>query len=264
MTFRLEHASVLRLQRPVLEDLSLTLSRGRVHGLLGANGAGKSTLLSVLSGELSPRRGHVTLDGMALPDRDPALLAKLRAIMPQQTESALNLTASQVIGLGLYAYGPAAEDGFGDLVERATRLAGVSAWAAEPVAVRSGGERQRIQFARVLLQALAARRVMGQAWLLLDEPTASQDPLQQQTLMACLRRLASEEGLGVAVALHDLTLAAQWCDDLVVLKQGRLIASGPSRSVLTQETLQEAFGAQLGAHVQWQPVPAVVVFERNS
>jgi len=260
MTYCLQNVVVTRGKGTVLDSLSLTLERGQVYGLLGPNGAGKSTLLSTLAGELVPAHGTLTLDGAQLPLKHAGQLAHLRAMMPQQTDLSFNLTARQVIGVGAYAFGGTQVPWMPELLEQAARLTGVTSWLDLPMTQRSGGERQRIEFARVLLQALSGEHLTGWAWLLLDEPTASQDPLQQQMMMACCRQLAHERGFGVIAAMHDLTLAAQWCDSLVLLRSGALVAAGARDEVLTQSTLRDTFGQTLNVHIQRTPVPAVVVF----
>lgn len=262
MTYCLDHATVLRDQCEALVDVSLTLERGCVHGVLGPNGAGKSTLLALLAGERPMARGVLRLDGAALPTHDSARLAMLRAIMPQHSDAAFTLTARQVIGLGCFALALDGQRWAEDLALQAARLTGVCDWLDLPVCERSGGERQRIHFARVLAQALAAKRLLGDAWLLLDEPVASQDPVQQQALMACCHELAHGQGMGVVLALHDLSLAAQWCDKLVLLSQGRCIAHGDSSQVLTPASLRQTFGDRLGVQIQWQPVPGVIVYQQ--
>jgi len=260
MTYRLEHVVVSRASKQVLDDLSLTLNRGHVYGLLGSNGAGKSTLLSTLAGELAPTGGAITLDEVGLPLKHADQLARLRALMPQQTSLDFNLTARQVIGIGAYAFGGTQTPWIAGLLEQAAHWAGVAGWLDLPMTQRSGGERQRIAFARILLQALAGEHLTGKAWLLLDEPTASQDPLQQQMVMACCQRMAHDRGFGVIAAVHDLTLAAQWCESLVLLRSGKLVAAGKRDDVLTQDTLRATFGEALNVHIQRTPVPAVVVF----
>jgi len=260
MTYCLEHVVVNRGAKKALDDLSLTLDRGQVYGLLGPNGAGKSTFLSTLAGEFDPAEGEITLDEVALPVQQAQELARMRALMPQQTSLDFNLTARQVIGIGAYAFGGTQTPWIAGLLEQAAHWAGVTDWLDMPMTQRSGGERQRIAFARILLQALAGEHLTGKAWLLLDEPTANQDPLQQQMVMACCRRLAHDRGFGVMAAVHDLTLAAQWCDSLVLLRSGKLVAAGGRDDVLTQNTLRATIGEALNVHIQRTPVPAVVVF----
>ncbi len=237
------HALVARRgAREILTDVDFDLLPGRLTALLGANGAGKSTLLSVLAGDLAPHAGQTSLDGRPLAALGPAALARRRAVLPQHSSLGFDLLVDEVVAMGAYAHPelPAAQvqDGIG----RALALADALDFRQRTYASLSGGEQQRVQCARVLLQALAAREDGQPRYLLLDEPTASLDPLHQHGLLRGARQLARDEGLGVLVVLHDINLAARWCDRLVFLKQGRLVADGAPAQVLNPAVLQAVYG----------------------
>lgn len=258
MTYELKSLSLERGGQCVLHDLNLSFERGVVTGLIGPNGAGKSSLISVLAGQLAPTCGEVSLDGQEISAFDAHDLAVVRAVMAQQVPSDFHLTVEQVIDLGLYAFPELTTQEREDLRFRAAEIAGVSAWLSHSMAKHSMGQQQRVHFARALVQLLGAQR-RNAGWLLLDEPTASQDPLHQQRLLASCHDLTASQTVGVVVALHDLTLAAQWCDRLVVMCEGRLIAQGVTQEVLTEATIQHAFGDELQAHVIKKPVAGVVI-----
>jgi iron complex transport system ATP-binding protein len=262
MTYELHNVSVNRGGNTVLRDLSLSIERGQVTGLIGPNGAGKSTLLAVLAGQMAGVSGQALLDEKPLSSLDVNTLARSRAVMAQQLPNDFHLTVEQVLRLGLYAFGDLAPGAAAPLIEQAASLVGVSPWLPRSMAAFSMGQQQRVHFARALVQRLAIERHQKRAWLLLDEPTANQDPLHQQTLLGCCRQLATQNS-GVVIALHDLTLAAQWCDRLIVLSAGALAAQGPTREILTEDTIQRVFGADLRAHVIHEPAAGVVIYQKN-
>jgi iron complex transport system ATP-binding protein len=259
MTYELNHVSVSRGNQPVLHDINLKLPRERLVGLVGPNGAGKSTLLSVMAGDLKPEGGQLLLDGAGMQVHAPADLAKQRAIMTQQSAAIFNLTVRQVLELALFAFAHWREQQKACLLTDVAKSVGVAPWLDEPMTARSWGQQQRVHFARALLQAQAAWHESGRAWLLLDEPTASQDPWHQQAMFAACRTFMSWQSVGVVVVVHDLTLAAQWCDEIVMLKAGRVVAQGDCRDVLTAQQLGQVFGEDLQVDVRWQPLPGVIM-----
>ena len=259
MTFKLDRVTVSRDQQVVLHDIDLQLPRERLVGIIGPNGAGKSSLLSVLAGDLKIDQGQVLLDDVSVAGQPPGDLAKRRAIMSQQPGAIFNLSIKQVLELGLYAFGHWPVPERERLLLSVAKTMGIDGWLSQSLTSRSWGQQQRVHFARALLQAQAAWHEQGKAWLLLDEPTASQDPWHQQSMLAAARDLMHWGQVGVVVVVHDLTLAAQWCDELVVIKEGRLLAKGPCRSVLTTDQLRQAFGQDLKIDVRWEPLPGVIM-----
>jgi iron complex transport system ATP-binding protein len=215
--------------RTVLHGVSASFAPGRVTAVLGANGAGKSTLLRALAA-LVPARG-VALDGRdvaAMPARDRA-----RAIgyLPQDAAVHWNMRVRDLVALGRLPHG-----GGGKAAIDAALAATDTDWAADrPVRSLSGGERARVLLARVLA---------GEpAWLLADEPLASLDPLHQLRTLAMLRA-AAERGMGVVAVLHDLTLAARVADDILLLKEGHVLAAGAAGEVLTEGNIAAAYGVR--------------------
>src|SRR5258708_6547130 len=221
----------------VLDGVSLTVPRGAIVGLLGPNGSGKTTLLRMLSGTLTPARGRVALDGApvgALPRRD---LARRIAVVPQETHSAFDFSALEIVLMGRYPHLGAFElEGASDLAIARDALAatGTSALEARRFATLSGGEKQRVVIASALAQAADV--------LLLDEPTASLDLGFQFDIAALLARLNRDRGVTMVVSTHDLNLATTLCTELVLLKGGRVIADGPVRAVLTKEHVRALYG----------------------
>lgn len=222
-------------ERLILDDAGFTARRGAVTGLIGPNGVGKSTLLRAAAG-LLPHAGEVTLDGQPLP-REVRSRARSIGYLPQGHQVHWPLTVRRTVELGRLPHlGPlgrlAPEDAAA--VERAMAATGIAALAARTVTTLSGGERARAMLARVL----AAEAPV----LFADEPTAALDPGHQLRIMTLLRAEAMERRRAVVVVLHDLSLAARCCDDLVLLMPDRRVVAGPASSVLTAGRLQEAYG----------------------
>lgn len=259
--------SVYRRRCPVLQQTSLHIRAGEVVSLLGANGAGKSTFLSVLAAELQldtalHAKDAVLLNGQNLSDLSTAQQARSRAVLPQKPGLAFDLQVAEVVAMGAYPFAalPAGEvDG---LVAQSLEKAGILHLGQRRYLELSGGEQQRVQFARVTVQVLAQRQSDPQGrYMLLDEPTASLDPLHQQGLLETVRELAHADRIGVLVILHDINLAACWSDRIALLSQGKILACDTPARVLTQENLRQVYGVEVDVipHPR-QPGKPLVVF----
>jgi iron complex transport system ATP-binding protein len=224
--------------RRVLDGIDLDLHAGEVLGVLGANGAGKTTLLAKLAGEMEASGGTVTLDNRPLREWKPAWLARRRAVLPQSATLSFDLSVREVVAMGAYPFPELSPVEAFVLMARALRLADAGALGTRRYMDLSGGEQQRVQFARALLQVLAARAPGQYRALFLDEPTSSLDPRHQLLLLQAVRALSREEGLAVLVVLHDVNLAARWCDRLLLLSNGRAVAHGVPAQALTPQTLE--------------------------
>lgn len=235
--------------RQIVDDLTLAIPPGQVVALVGPNGAGKSTALKLLAGDIAADRGLVRLDGIPLKHWNRRHLARRRAVMPQTTRIAFPFRAREVAGLGRVAL--AADPGGGALIDAALARADASHLADRPFSTLSGGEQARVGFARALAQlAPAAGDTPGPRYLLLDEPTASLDLAHQLALLDATRDLAAQ-GFGIAVILHDLTLAARIADQVALLAGGRIVAQGPPAAALSPETIAKVF--QVKADVMPHP-----------
>lgn len=226
--------------RALLDEVSLAVRPARLHVLLGPNGAGKSTLLRLMAGELAPQSGAIGLDGVALGTLAPRDLARRRAVLPQAHGLAFGFTAAQVVALGRLPcprHDAATE---ARIVNEALALAGVAELADRSYTTLSGGERARVQFARVAAQVWEPLPKNATRYLLLDEPTASLDLAHQHDCLRALRTLAGR-GLGVLVVLHDPNLALRYADDVTLLGGGRIVASGTPSTVLTAEALESIY-----------------------
>ena len=223
--------------REVLRAVSLVAPHGRVVGLIGPNGSGKTTLLRLLYGALRGRRGQVTVDGDTLASLPPRVAARRLAVVVQESagETALSVAEMVLLGRGphLAAFArTTAEDRA--VAAEALRRVGAGHLAAHRFADLSGGERQRVLIARALAQQATH--------LLLDEPTNHLDIRYQHEVLSLVRDLAHDLDTTVVLVLHDLNLAARYCDDLVLLGDGGIVASGPVEQVLTPEVLEPVYG----------------------
>lgn len=234
-------------RHPVLQQVSVALATGAFVGLLGPNGCGKSTLLRILSGAMRPMQGRVTLDGRALLEMSAPEIARNLAFVPQTETAAFEFTVRDITLMGRYAHrAPFQPPSLADYaaVEQALADMDILALADRSVTRLSGGEHRRVLLARALAQAAPL--------LLLDEPTSHLDVTHQFELMARLQTLTRERQAGALAALHDLNQAAEFCDALILMHAGRIIATGTPSSVLTPDNLRAAYQAE--AHIGLNPL----------
>lgn len=228
--------------RLLLDQAGVTLAPGRVTVLIGPNGAGKSTLLKVMAGELKPQLGRVSVEGQDIARMAPAHLARLRAVLAQSVYVAFPFSVGQVVAVG--ASGATGANG---AVSRALSRVDLADYAPRAYDRLSGGEMQRVQFARALVQLEAGQRP---GYLLLDEPTSSLD-LAHQLLVVRLMREIAASGVGVLAVLHDLNLAVMAADEIVALKEGRVIIKGTPAEVMTPESIDALYNVKVRAG--WLP-----------
>jgi len=225
--------------RHVLTGVDLDLSPGSIVGLLGPNGAGKSTLVRALSGVLRRFSGTIRVAGDDLGALSRREVARRIAVVPQEPRFEFPFTALEVVVMGRHphlaglAFESAADIA---LARRALERCGAAHLAGRPIDQLSSGERQRVVFARALAQQAPI--------LLLDEPASFLDLRFQVELFDRLRELA-EEGTGIVAVLHDLNLAAEYCDRIVLLQAGRVVAAGPTADVLTYRNLTAVYETEI-------------------
>lgn len=250
--------TVQRRRRTVLDRVSVAVHPGQVLSLLGANGAGKSTFLSALAGELKldlPEHAEaaITLNGRALSSLSAAQQARSRTVLPQKPGLGFDLQVAEVVAMGAYPFPDLSVQDVGALSLASLEKADILHLSQRRYLELSGGEQQRVQFARVVLQVLAQRRADPRGrYMLLDEPTASLDPLHQQRLLATVCALAQSERIGVLIILHDVNLAACWSDRIALLWQGGILACDTPAKVLTPANLKQVYG--IDAHVMSHPL----------
>lgn len=230
----------------VLQGVSLEVKRGTIVGLLGPNGSGKTTLLRIVSGVLKPLAGSVLLDGRPIEQLTRRDLARRVAVVPQETHSTFDFSVLDMVLMGRYPHlGPFELEGAADqeIARDALGVTGTAALETRAFATLSGGEKQRVVIASALAQA--------SDMLLLDEPTAALDLRYQFEIATLLRGLNAERGTTMIVSTHDLNLAAALCERIVLLKQGQVLAQGPTRETLTADNIRLLYGVH--ADVQFHP-----------
>ncbi|MET9579936.1 ABC transporter ATP-binding protein [Streptomyces massasporeus] len=244
--------------RVVIDELDVAIPPGVITTIIGPNGCGKSTLLKTLSRLLKPAKGAVVLDGEDIGRLRTRDVAKKLGLLPQAPVAPEGLTVADLVARGRHPHQSwlrqwSSDDA--DVVERALAMTGVSDLADRPVDALSGGQRQRVWISMTLAQ--------GTDLLLLDEPTTYLDLAHAVDVLDLVDDL-HESGCTVVMVLHDLNLATRYSDNLVVMREGSVLAQGHPRDVITAELLDEAFG--LKARVIDDPVgdrPLIVPIGRT-
>lgn len=239
--FALEGVGFSIADRVLLEPLSLDLGAGKVIGILGHNGSGKSTMVKLLARQQRPSRGVLRFAGRPIESWDNRAFARRVAHLPQQTPPAAGMLVKELVALGRYPW-HGALGRFGqrdrDKVAEAMALTDIEPFADRLVDTLSGGERQRAWLAMLVAQDAEC--------LLLDEPIAALDLAHQMEVLTLVQRLSHEHGLGIVVVLHDVNMAARFCDELIALHSGRLVARGTPEEIVRPEVLRMIYGVEVG------------------
>ncbi|HCZ9271300.1 ABC transporter ATP-binding protein [Vibrio alginolyticus] len=220
----------------ILNDVNIRLQEGKVTAFIGPNGCGKSTLMKTLTGAIKAKKGDVTFKGKALNQWKLKDLAKHIAILPQHPTAPEGVLVEQLVALGRVAHrkwyqGNSERDQ--EVMTESLASVGLSGYEKRVVSTLSGGERQRVWLAMCLAQEAQ--------WLLLDEPTSYLDLGHQLELLEVLDKLNKERNLTIVYVLHELSQAAQFCDELVLMKKGQILKQGSPLDVLTESTLESVF-----------------------
>jgi iron complex transport system ATP-binding protein len=227
-----------------LRDVSVRIARGSLTGLIGPNGCGKTTLLKLLAGVLTPDSGSVALDGRALAGMPRRHVARRIAVVPQETHPAFEYTVLEMALMGRHPHlGPFQLEGPADLAiaQEALTATGTAHLTQRSFMMLSGGEKQRVIIASALTQSPEV--------LLLDEPTASLDLGYQLEIGQLLQRLNQQRAVTMVMATHDLNLAASLCDMLVLMRDGRVLASGATHEVLTSAMVRRLYDVEADVRV---------------
>ncbi|MBI1260346.1 MAG: heme ABC transporter ATP-binding protein [Rhizobiales bacterium] len=242
-------------RRRLLDQINIDIEPGRIMIIAGPNGAGKSTLMSVLAGERVPATGGVMMDGVPLSAISHRQLAMRRAVLLQQSALDFAFTVAEVVALGRLPHvdAPDVADDPAAIAQAAAR-ADIQHLMARHYPTLSGGEKQRVQFARALAQ-LWHRDGGTRRYLFLDEPTSALD-LRHQRLLLNVAAALKGESVGVLAILHDINLAAAYGDDLMLLRDGRCVAAGPVDEVLNPVEIEACFdlGVEMMTSAQGQRV----------
>ncbi len=225
----------------LLRNISLEVEAGAVTAIVGPNGAGKSSLLKVLTGEITATRGDVYLNQRELTHWPLLDRAQMLAVLPQHTLLNFPFTADEVVGLGRIPHQTGVTKD-NQIITQALDLVDASYLQKRFYTQMSGGEKQRVQLARVLAQIWQPSD-HGEQFLVLDEPTSAFDLSHQQLTLDIVRQLA-ERGVGVLMVVHDLNLAARCADNLVVFDGGVIAAQGKPKDILSEQLIDKVFGVK--------------------
>lgn len=229
LTYSIQH-------KAILEPINLTVHPGELLVVLGPNGAGKSTLLKLLTGETTACGGDLSINSLPLQTLTAVQMAMLRAVMPQHSQVSFSYTALEVIALGTLSHQKNSRSY--ELMEEVMDLTETREFAYRQMEELSGGEKQRVHLARVLLQIWEDKP--NPRYLFLDEPTSSMDIAQQHQVLKLVQKV-KHKNIGVLAIVHDLNLAAQYADKVLLLKKGRALHYGPRLEVMTSQKLTEVF-----------------------
>lgn len=249
---RVERVSFAYGARAVLRDVSLEVGRGSMLALAGPNGSGKSTLLALLAGTRRPQQGSVEVHGRAVASYERRALARLVAVVPQDTSVTFPYTVAEMVLMGRAPHRPPLGlEGARDVAvaEQVMTETGILALAGRRFTELSGGERQRVIVARALAQEPAV--------LLLDEPTTHLDIRHAIEILDLVAAVNRTRQVTVVAVLHDLTSAALHFDRIAFLRDGQLVVDGPPRTIITAATIARVFDADVRVDVDEEGVPAI-------
>jgi iron complex transport system ATP-binding protein len=225
---------------PVLKDVSLSVEQGNICALMGRNGSGKTTVLRCINAILKPMKGSVVADGRSVHSLSRIEIARLISLVPQGIQAAFSFSGLEMILMGSAARINAWSSPGKKEIQKAMEVldeVGIPALAHRPFNQLSGGERQLIMLARALFQNAPI--------MLLDEPNSHLDFSNQHRMMGLMRDIVKKRGVTALISLHDPNLTLHYCDQAVMLKEGRVIAHGPTDDVMENETLRHVLGENI-------------------
>lgn len=241
------HLNVRIEDRQILSDINCVFPGTGITGLVGQNGSGKSTLLRVLARQLKPTSGEVTFERDDFANLSDRAFARKLAYMPQSVPAAPGMLVRELVALGRYPWhGPLGRFTEQDAqhVQTALEITGTEAFSDRILDTLSGGERQRCWLAMLVAQQASL--------LLLDEPTSALDLGHQHNMLKLLKRVCSTTGVSAIVVLHDINLTAAYCDTIVALNSGEMVARGAPGAIMTSDVLHRIFGVKM--HVAPHPL----------
>ncbi len=224
--------------KPLLQDVSLQIDEAKVIGIIGPNGAGKSTLLKCLSG-LIATENSIQFNGQPLESLDPRTLSKMRAALPQESNLNFPFPVKDVVGMS-FALSSVGIEQQEHLINHCLTMVSAQGLAGRNFLSLSGGEKQRVHLARVFAQLLHLGSTHGMRFLFLDEPTAPLDMKHQFQLFGQIRALV-KENIASIVVIHDINLAASYCDEIWVIQDGRLVSQQTPKQVISKDMMKSVF-----------------------
>lgn len=240
---RLEHLTKRRRGKAVLDDISLELAGPKLISIIGPNGAGKSTLLGTITEFIAPDGGRVTLDGRPLSSYSRRELAQRISLLRQTADVNLRLTVRELVSFGRFPYSGGqltAEDG--RIVAEAMRRLSLDPFAERYIDELSGGERQRAFIALTLAQ--------DTDYILLDEPLNNLDMHHAVEIMKALRALVDDLGKTILLVIHDINFASCYSDQIIALREGRLVGAGPTEEMIETRMLKRVYDMDIPVSVE--------------
>lgn len=233
-------------KKTILQQVDFHVNPHEFVVIVGPNGAGKSTLLQLLAGDIQPSHGNVLLNNAPLSQYSASELAKIRAVLTQQYDLAFPFSVQEVVEMAFYAHQDCPPNALMQHKQHALELMQVAHLSERDFTRLSGGEKQRVQLARVFTQLLPTLSAKKPAYLLIDEPTSSLDIFHQYQVMEQAKTLANQ-GAAVIAVVHDLALAASFADRIYVLKDGKVAVQGNPFDALQAQHLNSVYG--VNAHI---------------
>jgi iron complex transport system ATP-binding protein len=237
MTFEIKKLNYYVEKKQLLNDIDVSIEKPKLIGIIGANGAGKSTLLNCMSA-LNNSHQCISINGEFIESYTSLQMSKMRAALPQQSSLSFPFSAEDIVGMS-FTLSTMPKEKQNKIIKHCLRIMSAIHLAKRNYLNLSGGEKQRIQIARVIAQLIKEDNQLTR-YLLLDEPTAPLDLKYQYQLFDYLKEMTTKN-IAVIVVIHDLNLAASYCDELWVMSQGKLIKTGKPSNVISKNMLQEVF-----------------------
>ena len=241
MSYRLKQVSFTIGSKYIVKDLEFSFKAGNLVSIIGPNGAGKTTLLKLMSGELKPSGGEIFLNDFAFSELSLKERANKRAVMTQSSSVVFDFLVDEILEMG---WVQGSSDDFFKTCSDVVNSCGLDELMGRKFNTLSGGEQQRVQFARALLQVGGLSKTADDRFLLLDEPTSNMDVAYELNLLN-LAKEVRKTGVGVIVVLHDLNLAARFSDQIILMNSGLIVASGQPEEVLSDRILSDVYSTQL-------------------
>lgn len=230
--------------RHILKGVSITIKPGQFTAVVGPNGAGKSSLLKIISNEQRADSGIVRVNGKTVDRYTARELARIRAVMAQHSSVHFPFSAREVIALSRHGHDTSRNENQ-RIIEEVSDITGIAHLGDQNYVTLSGGEKQRVQLARVLAQVW--QETVYPRYILLDEPTSSMDIAQQQLMFSIVKN-ACARNIGVLAIVHDLNLAAQYADNIGMLRGGELVSAGPAVDVFTKHNIEKTFCCKVSVY----------------
>lgn len=229
------------LKKTIVDSVSLDVKPGTLTAIVGKNGAGKSSVLKAMCGDLPKSSGTILFEGKNVDEIELRELAKRRAVMAQKTHIEFSFTAQEIVGIGRAPFsGVFTSHKDEKIILKCMEKADALHLRNQSFTTLSGGEQQRVHFARALAQIWDSIEISTPSYLLLDEPLASLDVAHQHEMMYVLKQIC-KQNVGVLIVIHDLNLAAQYANQVHILKDGKTVIQGTPFEVFTEDIVTKAF-----------------------